>query len=84
MKNKTLLRTARLCSLGVKLRLLAGGEGGSVQPLARQKECLLYAAAADKKDEETSAFASTQIQFTTRTRNHKKVSPGFIQQHLCF
>lgn len=85
MKNKTLLRTARLCSLGVKLRLLTGGEGGSVQPLARQKEHLLYAAVVDEiRGEETSAFASMQIQFTTKIRNHKNVSPGFIRQHLCF
>lgn len=54
----------------------SGAEGGSVQPPARQREYLLYAALVDKKDKETSAFA--EIQFTTRIRNHKKLSPGFI------
>lgn len=60
-----------------------GAEGGSVQPPARQKEHLLYAVVVDKiRKTETSAFA--QIQFATRIWNHKKVSPGFIWQHLYF
>lgn len=71
MKNKILLRTGRLCRLGVRLRLMAEGQREEVCNHKLSKAERAFAACSsgrkNKKGENTSAFVSTQVHFIART-----------------